>query len=79
MWAATQCMEDNTTTNFNVTDSPCDQTNVAALPGGEAVTLTVPSSCANLQTVASATVGGTNFTGTCSGNYTSNITCTLKP
>ncbi len=79
MWAATQCMEDNTTTTFNVSNSPCDTSNVPALPGGESVTLTVPSSCGNLNTVATATVGGTQFTGNCTGNYTTNIQCKLTP
>ena len=80
MWAATQCMTDNTTTTFNVSDSPCDQSNVPSLPGGESVTLaTIPSGCGNLNTVARATIGGTQFTGNCTGNYTTNITCRLTP
>ena len=79
MWAATQCMTDNTTTSFSVTNSPCDTANVPALPGGEAVTLTAPTSCGNLNTVATATVGGTQFTGNCTGAYTTNITCKLTP
>ena len=79
MWAASQCMEDNSTTNFNVTNSPCDTSNVADLPGGYAVTLTVPSGCGDLTTVAQATIGGTQFTGNCTGNYTTNIECKLTP
>lgn len=79
MWAATQCMTDNTTTTFNVSDSPCDTTNVPALPGGETVTLAVPSGCGDLTTSANATIGGTQFSGTCTGNYTTNITCRLTP
>ena len=80
MWAATRCMEDNTTTSFNVSNSPCDQNNEPALPGGESVDLTtIPSDCGDLKTVAEATVAGTKFTGTCTGDYTTNIKCTLSP
>ena len=79
MWAATQCMEDNTTSSFSVSNSPCDTSNVAALPGGESISLSVPTGCGDLTVNATATVGGTTFRGTCTGNYTSNIECTLTP
>lgn len=79
MWAATKCMTDNETTSFNENNSPCDDSDLE-LPGGITANIsTLPTNCNNLDTIAQATVGGTQFSGNCTGNYTSNIQCKLTP
>lgn len=79
MHVVTQCMNDNSTTTFDTSGGPCDDTGLK-LPTGESVTLNnVPSNCNTFTISATATVGGTSYNGTCTGNYTTKITCKLKP
>ncbi len=56
----------------------CDNP-AATLPSGEAITLTPNFSCTNINTQAQATIGGTQYTATCSGAWNTDITCTLNP
>ena len=56
----------------------CDNP-AATLPSGEAVTLTPNFSCTSINTVATASIGGTTYTATCQGAWNTAITCTLQP
>ncbi len=81
MHIASQCMNDNSTTTFDDTGSPCDDASLQ-LPTGQSVTFgTMPGTCAAAVDInATATVSGTTFRGNCSANNaTADITCRLYP
>jgi len=52
----------------------------ATLPSGDAVSLNnTTSACDTINVEASADIGGTTYTATCSGAWDDSITCNLKP
>jgi prepilin-type N-terminal cleavage/methylation domain-containing protein len=60
----------------------CNLPSGTTLPSGESITLTDQAACTGMSITAQATIGGatgTQYTAKCTGDWNSNITCTLTP
>ena len=49
------------------------------LPSNDPWTMTDAAACVGISAAATASIGGTNYTATCAGDWNTNITCNLLP